>query len=333
MKKLTLLVITTLLVVSCKKKDYVSFSGKIENKNSDSIVISNPQKKFNKVIKVLDDGTFKDTLKVDKGVFLLSDGKESQTIFLKNGDEIVFNVDASDFKKTTLFSGKGAAESNFLVKTIDLQGKLREEMFTLLELPKEEFDAKFNKYLSDFREGLDNELLDSAFAADEKDYFEKLEKRVIEMHEDKLYVKTNLAKGKPSPKFANYEDFERELVSLDDFLGKYVYIDLWATWCKPCTAEFPFLKAAEEKYHDKNVEFVSISIDREEDYFEWHDMVEAEGLGGVQLFAKDKTFTDAYRVNSIPRFILIDPEGNIVDNNAPRPSDPKFVELFDSLEI
>jgi hypothetical protein len=59
-------------------------------------------------------------------------------------------------------------------------------------------------------------------------------------------------------------------------------------------------------------------------------------LTGIQLFAdqnwKSKFVTD-YVINGIPRFILIDPQGNIVNSNAPRPSSIKLVELFDSLEI
>ena len=55
-------------------------------------------------------------------------------------------------------------------------------------------------------------------------------------------------------------------VKLSDFKGKYVYLDIWATWCGPCRAEIPFLKKVEEKYHGKKIEFVSISIDEMKDH-------------------------------------------------------------------
>ena len=74
-------------------------------------------------------------------------------------------------------------------------------------------------------------------------------------------IKT-LVKGNPSPKF-NYENHKGGTTSLDDLKGKFVYIDVWATWCGPCKAEIPFLKEVEKKYHGKNIEFVSISIDNE----------------------------------------------------------------------
>ena len=92
----------------------------------------------------------------------------------------------------------------------------------------------------------------------------------------------------------------------------------------------------------KNIEFISISTDESRrsggswDAAEkkWRNFVKAKELTGTQLWAgKDNSFQRAYEINSIPRFILIDPLGNIVDANAPRPSDPKLKELFTSLGI
>jgi len=65
-------------------------------------------------------------------------------------------------------------------------------------------------------------------------------------------------------------------------------------------------------------------------------MIKDKKLGGIQLFAdsnfKSKFVTD-YGINAIPRFILIDPSGNIVSSNAPRPSDKKLIDLFNELKI
>jgi len=156
----------------------------------------------------------------------------------------------------------------------------------------------------------------------------------------KLTAKYNkvklLAKGKPSPVFMNYENHKGGETSLEDLKGKYVYVDVWATWCGPCKREIPFLKEVEANYHGKNIEFVSTSIDKAKDHEAWVNMVNDKNLGGVQLFAdnnwKSKFITD-YAIEGIPRFILVDPEGNIVSGDAPRPSDPKLVELFEELGI
>ncbi|WP_299886549.1 TlpA disulfide reductase family protein [uncultured Lacinutrix sp.] len=146
----------------------------------------------------------------------------------------------------------------------------------------------------------------------------------------------NLVKGKPSPVFVNYENHKGGTTSLSDLKGKYVYVDVWATWCGPCKAEIPSLKKIEKEYHDKNIAFVSTSIDVADSHQKWVDMVNKEELGGVQLMAdndwKSKFVVD-YGINGIPRFILIDPQGNIVNADAPRPSNPKLKELFNSLNI
>ena len=72
-----------------------------------------------------------------------------------------------------------------------------------------------------------------------------------------------LKKGDACPKFI-FKDMDGKEVSLEQFKGKYVVIDVWASWCQPCKQEFPNLKKLEEKYKDKNVVFVSISSDAQE---------------------------------------------------------------------
>ena len=146
----------------------------------------------------------------------------------------------------------------------------------------------------------------------------------------------NLVKGMPSPQFTDYENHKGGTMSLADLKGKFVYIDVWATWCGPCKREIPFLKEVEAKYHGKNIEFVSTSIDRMTDHEAWVTMVKDMQLGGHQLFAdKDwqSDFVKEYGIEGIPRFILVDPEGNIVSADAPRPSNPKLIELFTELKI
>jgi thiol-disulfide isomerase/thioredoxin len=130
-----------------------------------------------------------------------------------------------------------------------------------------------------------------------------------------------------SPKFINYENYDGSKTSLDDLKGKYVYVDVWATWCPPCRKEIPYLQKVEKKYHNKNIAFVSISLDKEKDKTKWKKMINDKKMGGIQLFAgKDETFTKGYNIRGIPRFILIDPKGNITNANAPRPSNTKAIE-------
>ncbi len=146
----------------------------------------------------------------------------------------------------------------------------------------------------------------------------------------------SLAAGQNSPTFTNYENHSGGTTSLGDLKGKYVYIDVWATWCGPCKREIPHLKEVEAKYHDKDIEFVSISIDRKKDHETWTNMVKDEELKGVQLFADNdwnSQFVKDYLINGIPRFILLDKEGKIIRADAPRPSNEQLTEIIDGLEL
>lgn len=139
-----------------------------------------------------------------------------------------------------------------------------------------------------------------------------------------------LKAGDESPKFS-FPDVKGNMVSSDDFKGKYVFIDLWASWCPPCQAELPHLKALEKKMHGKNIVFVSISLD--EDEKAWKDMVEKESLADYQLRTDvNDPFLIKYKVNSIPRFILVDKEGKIVIPNMTRPSQPETLKILETLE-
>ncbi|WPO76861.1 TlpA disulfide reductase family protein [Flavobacterium sp. KACC 22761] len=151
-----------------------------------------------------------------------------------------------------------------------------------------------------------------------------------------LYNTTNAVQpGKPSPTF-NYENHKGGKTTLEDLKGKYIYIDLWATWCGPCVKEIPFLQKLEEQYKGKNIEFVTISVDAMKDHDKWSKFVTEKQLGGIQLLADNEfksEFMKAYGIEQIPTFILLDPNGNIVSARAPKPSDPKLIELLNSLKI
>jgi thiol-disulfide isomerase/thioredoxin len=141
--------------------------------------------------------------------------------------------------------------------------------------------------------------------------------------------------GQPSPKF-NYENHKGGKTSLESLKGKYVYIDVWATWCGPCIKEIPSLQKVEEQYKGKNIAFVSLSVDAEKDHDKWRTFVTEKKLGGIQLLADkefNSEFIQVYGIMAIPRFILIDPNGNIVNSQAPKPSETTLIDLFNALKI
>ncbi|AXT60328.1 TlpA family protein disulfide reductase [Aquimarina sp. AD10] len=163
-----------------------------------------------------------------------------------------------------------------------------------------------------------------------------VDKNYINVVEQVIKEAKKIEVGNPSPVFENYENVLGGTSSLVDFKGKYVYIDVWATWCVPCKREIPYLKELEEEYKNSTIEFVSISVDKIEDRDVWKKYINKEQLRGIQLLADhdfDSNFIKSYAVKSIPKFILIDPDGNIVSSSAPRPSDMRLKKLFVSKGI
>lgn len=136
------------------------------------------------------------------------------------------------------------------------------------------------------------------------------------------------APGRPSPAFKAVDINGKEM-KLSDFRGKYIYIDMWATWCSPCRKELPYLKSLEEKYKDRNIVFVGLSIDQNKTA--WTNRVNKGDLCGIQLYlGKGSKFQADYRINAIPRFILIDPNGRIVNPDMTRPSSEDTIKILDS---
>ena len=92
-----------------------------------------------------------------------------------------------------------------------------------------------------------------------------------------------------------------------------VMVDFWATWCGPCKQEMPYLKQLEKQFEDASIVFLGLSVDR--DKSKWEEMARSGNLTGVQLYlGTQSSFQEAYRAESIPRFILLDKEGKIISN-------------------
>ncbi len=118
---------------------------------------------------------------------------------------------------------------------------------------------------------------------------------------------------------------------LDDFKGKMLFIDFWASWCAPCKAQIPHQKELEKAYAGKNIVFASVSLDKSKPA--WLKAVKEEDLHGVILHAKGdfkNEFPKAYGIESIPRYMLIDANGHIISDNMIRPENKKEIRgIFD----
>jgi len=309
--------------------DYVTFQAEIANRNNDFINIVSSNGTIIKRIALNKKGIFKDTLKVKEGLYRMNDGEESTDLYLRNGYNLKLKMNAKEFDESIVYSGTGSLENNILAKKALEMERFYDTNFRELD------ESAFEKMKNDIREKTMNQLNDARlnlnFVEAEKANTEKALTKL-----SKYYARVrseNKLNNTVSATF-DYENHKGGKTKLEDLKGKYVYIDVWATWCGPCRAEIPSLKAIEEKYHGKNIEFVSISIDVAKDHDKWKTFVTDKNLGGIQLFAdKDwnSDFMKSYGVTSIPRFILIDPNGKVIKGDAARPSNPELKEELDKL--
>lgn len=107
---------------------------------------------------------------------------------------------------------------------------------------------------------IDGKGLDETLVNMLRPSFDQEEKFLLDYYKQKVAAKK--MEGVVSPSF-DYENHKGGKTKLEDLRGKYVYIDVWATWCGPCIAEIPHLKKVGRKISRKNIEFVSISVDTE----------------------------------------------------------------------
>ncbi|MBS0031035.1 TlpA family protein disulfide reductase [Chitinophaga sp. 22321] len=112
--------------------------------------------------------------------------------------------------------------------------------------------------------------------------------------------------------------------------GNIILIDFWASWCVPCREEFPFLKTLSENYKGKKIKFIKISLDK--DIEKWKSASRNEGFttnNYVLVNAKQSKMIAEYNIQTIPRFMLINGDGEMITPDAPRPSDSALKILIE----
>lgn len=330
-KSFMLLLFAVVASFAQNSNEMVTFEGKIANRNSDSLVVYSGRN-FKKTLKLDNNGKFESSFEIPSdGLYRAYDGTEGTLLYLKKGYSLNLSMDAKEFDESIVYTGEGAKENNFLAK----KALSDEEFGSKLEMLLMEDESRFVKLIDQKKNkdltNIESAGLDSNLATILKGMVEQESVMMVEYFKSKQKVAQ--LNGKPSPTF-NYENHKGGMTKLEDFKGKYVYIDVWATWCGPCRAEIPHLKKVEEEYKDKNIVFVSISIDEKKDHDKWKKFVSDKQLGGVQLFADNawsSSFVKEFGINGIPRFILIAPDGNVMMADAPRPSSDRLKSNLDEL--
>lgn len=181
-------------------------------------------------------------------------------------------------------------------------------------------------------------IFDCFCTSDEKEVYsffmdncqvDSLREKVKSHYEAMVKKYGHLFPGKPAPNLT-FTDKNGKQLSLQSFKGQVLLVDIWGTWCAPCIAEMPYLAALQKEYAGrKDVRIMSIACDKNAEKWKtylanhtttWHQYLITKE--GNQVL--DKT----YFCEGIPRFIIIDKQGNIVAADAIRPSENGFGEYF-----
>lgn len=355
MKHLILLCFTAFSLYSCteKKEGNTSVSGVLENANQQEIYLKSVGTK--NVIDVdtalvNSDGSysfsFNPTEKIGFYRIFISP-KQMLNIVVKELDQIRINGDVTNFEVSAEISG--SEESTNLKKLIDLQ---RTYYFAVDSIRQVAYqynqNQDFNNYVATMQ--LQNKLQDQ-YKTDNKtfidqhlgsmaslvaieqldpnndlDYFIKVEEAIAPVIPGSVFLsnlnkrisklkKTAIGATAPEIKLSNTSG---EAVSLNSLRGKYVLIDFWASWCKPCLAEAPNVVLAYEKYKDVGVGFEIYGVSLDRDKGAWEQKITQYNMDWIHV--SDLKFWQsqaaiAYGVNSIPATFLLDPEGKIIAKN------------------
>lgn len=191
----------------------------------------------------------------------------------------------------------------------DMDGSFASLAAIMMVDPRTDFD-----FLDSLLNGLDQKYPDT--------------KAIISLKQQLDEMRT-LAVGQPAPEIA-LPNPDGEITKLSDLRGKYVLIDFWAAWCKPCREENPNVVRLYHQYKERGFEVFGVSLDRTKEA--WVGAIEEDGLewtqvSDLQYFNSEAAAT--YQINAIPATYMVDPDGNIIAKDLRGASlENKLKELF-----
>lgn len=197
-----------------------------------------------------------------------------------------------------------------------------------LNLMNEETEYK-KKFLQENTNSLFSVMLISEMASRQEitpseasDYLDNMDSKITSSEIGKD-LRANLDAVKKSDTGNAAPDFSAqtptgETLSLKDAMGKYTIIDFWASWCRPCRIENPNVVKVYNKYHDKGLNIISVSLDKEDQKDKWIQAIKDDKMDWYHVsnlkFWQDP-IAQLYNVRSIPATFLLDENGMIIDKD------------------
>lgn len=349
MKKLMFIVAAALLAVGCNSTKTYVVEGQIEGLSGEVAVMDMSGQEV-LATATAEDGSFSLSVKSATPLFasFAIDGSPVIPLFL-DGSPITItgnaeNVEllaASGTASNDAFAEFSKAQMEMMAPVMNGSEEMAEEdvmkiFFQMQQKMNESYEANkdnlWGAYLfvsNKFREYSPEDILETVAGYDE-DVQEMEEIQAVKEYAEKA-LKTAIGQPYTNISLPNVEGQEVALKEVVE-ANKYVLLDFWASWCRPCMGEMPFLLEAYAAYHDKGFEIYGVSLD--EDAEAWKNCIEQQGMKWVNVSNVSGWDTPAakeYSVNSIPANFLIDAtEGTIVAKNLRGEAlAQKLAELFE----
>jgi thiol-disulfide isomerase/thioredoxin len=337
LKLFTTSLLLSLLIISCqeeRKKNVSTINIEITNNESlDSLIIYNKENswevmtclRFKNSNKILDTLNIKETKLYP--VYSFKNGIQGEVgeLILSSNSQVGVSMNDKNIFETINYSGSFELENDFLAYSKKQQNQLSDMVKKGIENEVLASRIEEKKELI-IKEANTLKITDSinTYVIDRYNQFSKtLKKKNI-----KYLYKASLINTLGNNFI--FKDSNDNNVSLAEYKGKYVYIDVWATWCKPCKEEYVFLKKLEKHfaYTDK-LKIISISLDRDHD--KWKNYLVDNATEGIQLYSGDKSdFGKFYDIGALPRFIFLDTAGKIINPDEIRPSNPETLKILEA---
>lgn len=349
MKKLSLILLASTVIFSCKTKENGAFtvSGNINNASTDKVYLEEMPFAAEKSI-VIDSATIKDGkfelngLANTEGLYALTILNGPRILLVNDSKDIDVNLDVHQYKNYQIKGSKATISLKNLFTDYEAQFSKVKRAYTILDslkelvtsdsiltihkLSKEQEMGKLNKILSNFVTSTESPAacLQALVMATRSMPLEELQTLALNAASkfkdyDGMQKFNTMLRGNQYP-LLNQQAPEFTLntpdnkpIALSSFKGKYVLVDFWASWCKPCREENPTVVAAYNKYKDKNFTVFGVSLDSDKN--SWVEAIKKDNLTWLHvsdLLQWETPMVGLYKFDGIPFNVLIDPSGKII---------------------